>query len=216
MSNISLYVGSLASIPTRDHNLLTSLLADDHTQYALLAGRVTPQIFAFGSVSGAATGYLTSTSHVTKGKYFLNAAGTIVINEVDARIGIGTNAPTTVLGLHHATSAFLRVTEAGVGFDGRFGADIGGVQIGSWTNSNLSLITNATKRWDVQYDGVLISLGSYIDLSAISAGNPNLKITPTSDVVTATPATVNPTGGWLEVVSGSTPLYLPLYTLTGA
>ena len=79
-----------------DHNNLADLtVGDDHTQYALLAGRGTPQQFNFGTASGAATGYLSSTAHATKGKYFLNAAGTIVIDDANTRIGIGTNNPQT-------------------------------------------------------------------------------------------------------------------------
>lgn len=74
-----------------DHNNLSDLtVGDDHTQYALLAGRATPQQLNLGTASGAATGYLSSTSHATKGKYFLNAAGTIVIDESNVRIGIRT------------------------------------------------------------------------------------------------------------------------------
>jgi hypothetical protein len=159
MSDVSLYTGSLSSIPTRDHDLLTGLgdddhtqyvlksgsltqittrshadlqdltaddhtqyrlesvdhthqttglaagqvdhgLAlvglsdDDHTQYALLAGRATPQTFAFGTASGALGGYLTSTVNATKGSYFLNAVGTIVIDEANTRIGINISNPT--------------------------------------------------------------------------------------------------------------------------
>lgn len=76
-----------------DHGGLGGLSDDDHTQYALLAGRATPQTFAFGTASGAATGYLTSTAHATKGKYFLNAAGTIAVDEVNVRLGVGVASP---------------------------------------------------------------------------------------------------------------------------
>ncbi len=66
---------------------------DPLTQYALLAGRATPQALAFGNAASAATGYLTSTSDPTKGKYFLNAAGTITVDELNTRLGIGTANP---------------------------------------------------------------------------------------------------------------------------
>lgn len=78
-----------------DHGALSDLTSDDHTQYALLAGRASPQQLAFGTASGASTGYLTSTAHATKGKYFLNSAGTITVDEANLRLGIGTATPTS-------------------------------------------------------------------------------------------------------------------------
>lgn len=51
---------------------------------------ITSPILNFGSASGLTTGYLTSTSHATKGSYSLNSAGTIVVDEANVRIGIGT------------------------------------------------------------------------------------------------------------------------------
>lgn len=96
-----------------DHGGLTGLSDDDHTQYALLAGRATPQQFAFGTASGASTGYLTSTAHATKGKYFLNEAGTMTVDDLNERLGLGVAAPTTTLDMlipSSATSGVL-VTE---------------------------------------------------------------------------------------------------------
>jgi hypothetical protein len=75
---------------------LDSVAADsEYTQYFNLGGRATPQQAAFGSASGAATGYLTSTSHATKGKYFLDAAGTITVDEANVRFGINNASPAT-------------------------------------------------------------------------------------------------------------------------
>lgn len=79
----------LAEAGVTDHSALTGLADDDHTQYALLAGRATPQTLAFGSASGATAGYLTSTSHATKGRYALNAAGTIIVDEANGRLKVG-------------------------------------------------------------------------------------------------------------------------------
>jgi hypothetical protein len=80
-----------------DHNSLANLAtADPHTLYALLGGRATPQHFAFGTAASAITGYLTSTVHGTKGKYFLNAAGTITVDEFNLRFGIGTAEPSSI------------------------------------------------------------------------------------------------------------------------
>src|SRR3990167_8048868 len=41
--------GSISSITTRDHDLLTGLIDDDHTQYALLAGRSSGQTLIGGT-----------------------------------------------------------------------------------------------------------------------------------------------------------------------
>lgn len=80
-----------------DHGGLTGLSDDDHTQYATVGGRATPQTIAFGTASGATAGYLTSTAHATKGKYGLNAAGTIVVDEANVRIGVATATPSAAL-----------------------------------------------------------------------------------------------------------------------
>lgn len=81
------------------------------TPYFLLAGRATPQTAAFGTASGASTGYLTSTSHATKGKYFLNAAGTIAVDELNLRIGLGLASPAVrfdVLSGDNTTATFAQ------------------------------------------------------------------------------------------------------------
>ncbi len=59
----------------------------------LITGTAGGQSIIFDTAAGAATGYITSTTNATKGKYYLNAAGTIVIDEANARLGIGTAAP---------------------------------------------------------------------------------------------------------------------------
>lgn len=89
-----------------------SASGDPFTQYALLAGRATPQTLAFGTAASAATGYLTSTSNATKGKYFLNAAGTIAVDELNTRLGIGTATP--VSGLEVAGDALVTLYGDGV------------------------------------------------------------------------------------------------------
>lgn len=92
------------------HSGLTGLAADDHAQYALLTGRVTPQSLALGTATGATAGYLTSTSHATKGKYGLNAAGTIVVDEVNTRIGVGIALPAHSIHAYGATASLGSVT----------------------------------------------------------------------------------------------------------
>jgi hypothetical protein len=77
-----------------NHNALANLAVGDvHTQYVLVNGRATPQQIKLGTASGAATGYISSTSNATKGKYFLNAAGTITVDEANTRLGVGTATP---------------------------------------------------------------------------------------------------------------------------
>lgn len=95
---------------TLDHHLaLTNFAAnDDHTQYALLAGRGTAQTFSFGTASGETGGTISSTAHATKGKYGLNAAATIVVDEANLRIGINSASPgsqLTIAGVTLANSA---------------------------------------------------------------------------------------------------------------
>lgn len=88
---------ALTSDLVTDHGGLTGLSDDDHTQYGLLAGRATPQTFAFGTASGATGGYLTSTAHATKGSYSLDAAGNILVDEANTRLGINQSSPTSTL-----------------------------------------------------------------------------------------------------------------------
>ena len=89
--------GSIGVFTTKTHSLLTSLTADDHTNYVLLAGRTGGQTLYFDTASGAGSGAISSTSHATKGKWFLNAASTIAVDEANVRFGIGVASPTVAL-----------------------------------------------------------------------------------------------------------------------
>ncbi len=51
----------------------------------------------FDTASGATTGFISSTSHATKGKWFLNEAKTITVDEANVRLGIGVADPDTKL-----------------------------------------------------------------------------------------------------------------------
>lgn len=73
------------------HNQLTGLSADDHTQYALLAGRSGGQSLTGGTGSGDDLTLL-STSHGTKGTIFLGTAS--AYDQVNDRLGLGITAPT--------------------------------------------------------------------------------------------------------------------------
>ncbi len=87
-------VGELADVgvdylaPTSDHGLLGDLLADDHTQYMLLAGRAGGQ----SQIGGTGAGddwEASSTSHGTKGHSRIGGVGGIIFDESNARGAIG-------------------------------------------------------------------------------------------------------------------------------
>lgn len=96
---------------------------DAMTAYPLLAGRATPQTLAFGNAASAATGYLTSTSHATKGKYFLNAAGTITVDELNTRFGVGTATPGTTLDINGIIRSNNYFWASGTNGNAYFGVD---------------------------------------------------------------------------------------------
>lgn len=80
-----------ADIPQLSHSSLSGLTSgDDHTQYALLAGRSGGQTLIGGTASGNNL-TLQSTSHATKGKLVF---GTSAYDEVNNRLGIANAAPT--------------------------------------------------------------------------------------------------------------------------
>jgi len=218
--------GFLVGVGSQDHSILTGLtLGDDHTQYSLLAGRATPQQFNFGTASGASTGYLSSTIHATKGKYFLNAAGTITVNDLDTRIGIGTSNPAAVLhvvsGVEADTIRIYGTTTVAPGFV--FGNATTGI-LGQWFATNtadMKFVTGvggAAVALTLYANGVMeISKNNaYLDLSVISAGSPNLKITATSDTPTVAftgggNAPTTAPAGYLEILVGATPYYMPFW-----
>lgn len=72
-----------------DHGSLADLIADDHHQYLLLAGRAGGQIAIGGTAAGEDL-TLQSTAHATRGSVIFGLAGTSVYDEVNDKIGIGT------------------------------------------------------------------------------------------------------------------------------
>lgn len=84
-----------------DHGLLSGLLDDDHTQYALLAGRAGGQTFK-GDTAASGTLTLESTANATKGKIIFNT-------DVAGTVGIGTTAPDTHIELRKASLAYWNV-----------------------------------------------------------------------------------------------------------
>lgn len=77
-----------------DHGLLTGLADDDHTQYALLAGRSGGQNLRGGTGSGNNL-TLSSTTNATKG--LIKFGSDSAYDEVNGRLGIGTVAPATTI-----------------------------------------------------------------------------------------------------------------------
>lgn len=85
------------------HGSLASLLLDDHTQYALLAGRSGGQTLTGGTASGDDL-TLSSTANAAKGNIFF---GTSTYDEVNNRLGIGITLPTVTI--HAVGSAFTAI-----------------------------------------------------------------------------------------------------------
>lgn len=97
-SNTHTFSGFLngAWVNLGDHGTLAGLADDDHTQYALLAGRATGQVLK-GGTAASETLTLQSTNHATRGKILFGSAGLDVYDEVNARFGIGIAVPTAKL-----------------------------------------------------------------------------------------------------------------------
>ncbi|MGE0605559.1 MAG: hypothetical protein AB7O62_00430 [Pirellulales bacterium] len=90
----------VAAMIVTDHGGLTGLADDDHTQYAMLAGRGGGQTIYGGTAAGENL-TLGSTGHGTKGKVIIGGSTTLVADEVNGRVGIGTASPSY---LFHVTS----------------------------------------------------------------------------------------------------------------
>jgi hypothetical protein len=82
--------------------------ADDHTQYALLAGRAGGQTLIGGTAAGQNL-TLQSTAHATKGKILF---GTSAYDEVNNRLGIGTTGPACTLEVLSASYPVIRTVRS--------------------------------------------------------------------------------------------------------
>ena len=105
----SISTGTSAS-GTIDHGNLFGIIDDDHTQYALLAGRDGGQTLYGSTVIGGGL-TLVSTSDSTKGKILF---GTSAYDEVNNRLGIGTTSPSAKLhveGKTHIVGELVTVTD---------------------------------------------------------------------------------------------------------
>lgn len=81
-------VADFYSPSTSDHGALSGLADDDHTQYALLAGRSGGQTVK-GDTASAGNLTLVSTNHATKGKINLGAAATSYWDEANKALRLG-------------------------------------------------------------------------------------------------------------------------------
>lgn len=91
--------GTWATAGVADHGALTGLTDDDHTQYALLAGRSGGQTIIGGTASGDDL-TIKSTSNATKGSIFLGSGSGYTLATLDdatGRIGFGTTSPTAYI-----------------------------------------------------------------------------------------------------------------------
>lgn len=82
------------------HSGLTGLAADDHPQYALLAGRAGGQTLT-GGTEASNNLTLSSSSHPTKGAIFF---GTSIYGQLTNKLGLGTTSPTARLHLAAGTA----------------------------------------------------------------------------------------------------------------
>ena len=97
-SNTAIAITS-SQITDLDHGTLPGLADDDHTQYALLAGRSGGQSLTGGTAS-ANDLTLSSTSNATKGK--INLGSSSAFDEANNRLGIGSNTPESLLHLEQS------------------------------------------------------------------------------------------------------------------
>lgn len=165
----------------------------------------------------AASGNLTlfSTNHATKGKILF---GNSVYDEATNRLGIGITAPRRQVEIYADSPEFI-LTDFGQAADAKVwrlynAATL--LKIGTVDDA----FSSGTDFFTITRTGV-ISLpysSSYLDLSAISAGSPNLKITATTD----TPSTVFATAagspqfnqlpdGYMELNKGGSAVYIPFW-----
>lgn len=79
-----------------DHGSISGLLDDDHSQYALLAGRSGGQSLTGGTAASNNLS-LSSTSSVTKGK--INLGASAAFDEANTRLGVGSASPESLLHL---------------------------------------------------------------------------------------------------------------------
>lgn len=158
-----------------DHGSIGGLSGDDHAQYALLAGRATPQTLNLGTASGATAGYISSTAHATKGSYGLTASGSIVVDEANGRLGVGVS-PSYALDVTGATRIGTGSTVgiggaavANVGFNVASGATDAVAAFGMYMGGQTLTISANNGNTYGFYAGGTVAVGAYTGITAIAA-----------------------------------------------
>lgn len=194
------------------HSTLTGLLNDDHTQYALLAGRSGGQILTGGNSNGNNL-IFRSTSSATKGSVFFdettasisNSTGAVLLsggigisNTTDATSYTNGGTFTTAGGLSVAKKAYVG-TDLYVGGNIIVAGTINGNAPGSGTGSG-----NTTER-------ISVSTGSPLSPTA----NTNITFVNASGSGTITGTLLAPsTDGFLKIISVNTLPSGTIYQLT--
>lgn len=184
-------------IPALAHSSLTGLTSgDDHTQYALLAGRATGQTLVGGTASGEDL-TLQSTAHATKGSILF---GTSAYDEVNNRLGLGTTSPSNTL---HVVGDIRLVATSTGGSNGifryyhttnlkwnQYTYDVGGINRFSWSNASGVDRLNVLQTGEFAVGtGVNLYTGSY-DLTVRSSNAATNSIVNTFAVAGITTGTV--------------------------
>jgi len=137
--------GYLTTISGLDHGSLNGISDDDHTQYALLGGRAGGQSLIGGTGSGDDL-TLSSTGNATKGHIFF---GTSTYDEVNNRLGIGTDSPSAkchIFGAGNSDYGVLQIQSSSALSCGTL-AKLGAYTYLSMGSSGLNLIS-----WGMRFD----------------------------------------------------------------
>lgn len=205
-----LSIATASDLPTGiDHHTLTNFTAnDDHTQYALLAGRSGGQTLK-GGTAASENLTLNSTAHATKG--FILSSDSIGVSSVTTvpsskQVAVSTN---TASPTHSATGkGYLAVDTTAVGFyvketsttvEGKYEAvtsPASGVGFGTISNHPVGFYSNNNLRWSLLAGGGMTgdSLTLSTALPVLSGGTGVTTSTGTTNVVlSGSPTIVTPT-----------------------
>ncbi len=176
---------SIADLTTKDHDLLTGLTDDDHTQYPLLAGLSGGQTLTGGTASGDDL-TLASTSNATKGDIYLGteATGKVIVG--------GTTFPSANTTATFGVNNNKTFSAAGTGYGNDFRClpSFDTTTGGTWTGADLtSIVTTSVNMLKIM--GVAFQAGpggttatTITDVIGVAAAASNTNTGPT--VITAT------------------------------
>jgi hypothetical protein len=137
----------------------------DESLYALLAGRSGGQTLIGGTASGNNL-TLQSTSHATKGKVLIGGSTTLVADEANTRVGIGTASPSTLLHAAADAAAFHRFSVAGSG-----AAVYPSLQLDRYrgTNASPAAVSAADVLGEIQFRGYTDAAKSSAHIKCLAA-----------------------------------------------